>query len=635
MPNTPLEILQKYWGFDTFRSPQEDIITSVLHAKDTLALLPTGGGKSLCFQIPAMVKPGICVVVSPLIALIKDQVARLKQQNIKAIALTSGIKYYELDALLDNCIYGDYKFLYLSPERLQQDIVQERLKQMPVNLIAIDEAHCISQWGNDFRPSYLQCTILRSIFPEVPVIALTASATPKVQEDIITHLALKEPQVFKKSFARENIAYMVFETEDKLFKLQQILKKNPQSSIVYVRNRKATVQTATTLQQQGLTATYFHGGISTEEKQKRLQQWLANEVQVMVATNAFGMGIDKPDVKTVIHLTLPDCIENYYQEAGRAGRNGEKSFAVLLKDTADETLLKNQFLKVLPEISFLKTLYKKLNNYFQISFGEGQQETFAFNFNEFCATYQFQQGLAYNALKILDRNGIISLTQNFERKTTVQFLVGHHKLFQYLDRNYLLENITQTILRTYGGIFDTAITINTELIAKKAGTPHQKVLHQLQQLATDEIISYHYQHTDAEITFLVPREDDATIHVIAKEVQQQQKLKEQQIAQLLKYTENNTICKSIQLLTYFGEKQSKPCGICSVCIEKKSKLSKEIVQLIKEDIINILSKSPVSSKELSTVLSYKDEHLLVVIQILLEEEKISINSKNEYQIIAK
>ena len=354
----PINILERYWKFTSFRPLQEEIINAVLNGEDTFALLPTGGGKSICFQVPALAKDGICIVISPLVALMKDQVRALQNKGIKAIALTSGIKPTEIDTLLDNCIYGNYKFLYLSPERLQQELVQDRIRQMNVNLIAVDEAHCISQWGNDFRPAYKNITLLRELQPSVNVIALTASATPNVIDDIVTELDFLDPKIFKQSFYRSNIAYMVFEEEDKFFRLEAILNKNKQSSIIYVRNRRLTIEISNFLEQKNISSTFYHGGLNNTEKDQHLNDWISNQKQVMVATNAFGMGIDKADVKTVIHLNLPDSIENYFQEAGRAGRDNAKAFAVILKNKNDDALLHKQFISVLPTVDFVKAVYR-------------------------------------------------------------------------------------------------------------------------------------------------------------------------------------------------------------------------------------------------------------------------------------
>jgi ATP-dependent DNA helicase RecQ len=521
----PLQILEKYWNFTSFKALQEDIINSVLQGNDTFALLPTGGGKSLCFQVPALAKDGICIVISPLVALMNNQVEALKALNIKAIALTNIYKYDQLSILLDNCIYGNYKFLYLSPERLQQDIVQNRIRQMHVNLIAVDEAHCISQWGNDFRPAYKNITLLRELQPSVNCVALTASAKPEVVEDVIKELDFIDAKVFRQSFYRENLAYMVFETEDKLYKIKQILKKNPSSSIIYVRSRKSTIEISNTLKNSGFDSTFYHGGLSAKEKDKNFSDWLNNRVQVMVATNAFGMGIDKPDVKTVIHIDLPDSLESYFQEAGRAGRNGNKAFSVILKNKNDESKVKKQFLSVLPNVDFIKKVYRKLCAYFQISYGEGTYTTHSFNFNTFCKTYKFNSVLAYNAILVLDRNSVLSLAQQFKRHSTVHILVSNDALFRYLERNLEMNTIIKSILRTYGGIFDDGVKINTFLMADKANVTEDAVIKALLQLERDKIIALNLKNTDAEITFIEPREDDKTINRIANSIEIQNKQK--------------------------------------------------------------------------------------------------------------
>ncbi|NNE77232.1 MAG: ATP-dependent DNA helicase RecQ, partial [Pricia sp.] len=384
----PVSILQKYWGFTSFKGSQEQIINAILSQRDVLALLPTGGGKSVCFQVPAMLQEGICIVVSPLIALIHDQVNNLKAKGIKAIALTGGISFNELIDLLDNCLYGNYKFLYLSPERLQQELVQTRISQMNVNLIAVDEAHCISQWGHDFRPAYLECANLRTLLPETPMIALTATATEEVASDIIDNLNFNDPFIAKDSFARENIAFKVKREEDKRYRLKRLCLDTKKSVIVYVRTRRLTHELSRFLNANGCRTTYFHGGISKKEKQEKLELWLTNQVRIIVSTNAFGMGVDKPDVQLVVHYQMPDCLENYFQEAGRAGRDGETASAVLITNESDEIQIKNQFLSSLPDSLSLKRTYLKLNNYFQIAYGEGVNECFEFNFNDFVETYK-------------------------------------------------------------------------------------------------------------------------------------------------------------------------------------------------------------------------------------------------------
>ena len=629
--NHPINILERYWKFTSFRPLQEEIINSVLEGEDTFALLPTGGGKSVCFQIPALVKDGICIVISPLVALMKDQVQALQNKGIKAMALTSGISYKELDTRLDNCIYGNYKFLYLSPERLQQDIVQDRVKQMNVNLIAVDEAHCISQWGNDFRPSYKNIITLRALQPTVNVIALTASATPEVVDDIIKALDFISPKVFRQSFSRPNLAYMTFAEEDKRFRLKAILTKNKASSIVYVRNRKATQDISTFLESNGFTATFYHGGLTNTEKDKALENWMTNHKQVMVATNAFGMGIDKPDVKTVIHLNLPESLESYFQEAGRAGRDGNKAFAVILKNKSDDVLIKNQFLKVLPDVDFIKLVYRKLSSYFQVPYSEGQEQTFDFNFNKFCKTYGFNTLLAYNAILLLDRTSIITLSKQFSNTTKVLFKVSNNALFNYLETHPEISIIVKSILRTYGGAFEQETKINTTLMAQKANTNEDKIIKALTLIEKAEIITLKHSKTDAQITYLVPREDDKTINRIAKVIKQQNALKKKQVLSVLDYSNNNNICKSVQLLYYFEETEISDCGICSVCITKK-RPAKVASADIKKEIIKALEHGELSSRALFERLSFSEENINNQLKELLEHNIISITDTNTYII---
>jgi ATP-dependent DNA helicase RecQ len=565
------------------------------------------------------------------VALMKDQVNALNQKGIKALSITSGISYSELDTLLDNCIYGNYKFLYLSPERLQQELVQDRIKQMNVNLIAVDEAHCISQWGNDFRPAYKNIQWLRQIQPTVNCIALTASATPKVVEDIVVELDFIQPKIFKQSFERANIAYMTFNEDDKHYRLETILKKNPQASIVYVRSRHLTLEISEFLNKKGISATTYHGGLSNKIKDTHQNEWINNQKQVMVATNAFGMGIDKPDVKTVVHLNLPESIESYFQEAGRAGRNGDKAFAVILKNKSDVLLVKNQFLNVLPSVNDVKHIYRKLSNYFQISYGEGLNTLFNFNFNDFCKTYQLNSLLTYNALQLLDRTSIISLSKQFNKKTTVQFIISNKALFNYLETHSNLNIIVKTILRTYGGIFENDVKINSLLVSEKASVSEERLFSALRQLEKDEIISLNLSTTDSEIIYLQPREDDNAIHRISHFIEQQNNLKYQQVHAVIDYIENDTTCKSIQLLSYFGEKNLKPCGICSVCITKNKKPKKDS-QTIKLEIVTLLEKSDLSSRDLIKRVACTETELKETLKTLLEHQLISLTNKNTYKL---
>ena len=627
---TALAILQKYWKHDQFRSLQNEIIDSVVSGKDTLAILPTGGGKSICFQVPALMKEGICLVISPLVALMKDQVANLQARNIKAIALTGGIRSEEMIDLLDNCQFGNYKFLYLSPERLQSDWILDRIKNLPINLIAIDEAHCVSQWGHDFRPAYLKISELKKHFQKVPFLALTATATPKVKEDIITETGLENPQIFQKSFARDNIAYMVIEAEDKLYKIEQILTKNPQPSIIYVRNRRSCIDISNQLHALGFRATYYHGGLSPKEKDKNMALWMQEEAQVIVATNAFGMGIDKANVKTVIHIQLPDNIENYYQESGRAGRNGEKAFAVLLTSPSDALQAENQFLSNLPDKAFLNSVYIKLCNYFQIAYGEGINEQFAFNLNHFCLKYNFPTLKTYNAIQFLDRQGIISLSQEFSEKIKLQFLISSKEVLRYISLNPNDEEIILTILRAYPGIYEMQTAFNLDFIAKKSNQTAIEVQAVLQKLKEKNIIEYQAKNNDASLLFNEIREDERTINRVAKYLERQNQLKKSQLQSVLHYIKEKQTCKNRLILDYFGEKSATDCGICSYCISKKKKVKN--TNSLTSTVLSLLQKEELNSREIQERTQTDTETVIELLQQLLEQEQIVIKANNKYTI---
>jgi len=626
----PNEILEKYWGFTSFKESQEKIIVASLEGRDVLALLPTGGGKSICFQVPAMMREGICIVVSPLIALIQNQVSNLKKLGIKAVGLTGTMNFEELNNELDNCIYGGYKFLYLSPERLGQELIQERIQQMNVNLLVIDEAHCISQWGHDFRPAYLQCSILRELHPSSAVMALTATATPRVSQDIIVSLALIAPLIQKDSFLRKNIAFEVIFEEDKKYRLKQYCALLKTSGIVYVRTRRLAEELSGFLLNSGITATFYHGGISEKEKKKKLEQWLENRTQVMVATNAFGMGIDKPDVALVVHYQIPDCLENYFQEAGRAGRNGQPAAAILLTNTTDKEQVKRQFLSILPDVSLVKLVYKKLNNFLQIAYGEGYGGNYPLNFNVFCATYQLNSLMTYNALRILDRNSVLALSESFSKKTTIFFKIGKEELFRYMDEYPSLQDLVKTILRTYGGIFEFETRINTLLLSKKLNVSESIIQKGLEKLASDAVIDYRGSHSDLELTFLVPRDDDRTINPFSRNIREQNLLKEHQVAQMLLYLENDTVCRSQQLLAYFGEKDATPCGRCDVCV-KKGDTGKDLTT-VKQKILGFLALGSAGSRTIQQALELESDLVLIALQELLEDRKINLNTKNQYQL---
>ncbi len=628
-------ILKKYWGHESFRPMQEEIILAAEKQRDILALLPTGGGKSLCFQIPVLAQEGIGIIISPLVALMEDQVKSLQKKGIKALAITAGIPFHELDTLLDNCIYGNYKFLYLSPERLQQDIVQQRIKQMNVNLIAVDEAHCISQWGHDFRPAYLNISVLRELKPEVPLMALTASATTEVVRDILKQLELRDALIYKTSLERTNIAYRVIQAEDKMYRLQQTLKSREESAIVYVRTRNATIEVARELLQYGYTAAAFHGGLAKKEKTRRLDSWLKEEVKVMVATSAFGMGIDKSNVRHVIHLNLPESIESYFQEAGRAGRDGKPAYATIITNKSDLPLLKNQFLKTLPDLEYTILVYKKLASYFRIAYGEGQDEEYDFNFSDFCTQYQLHSEKTYNTLQLLDRMSILKMSQQFKKTASVQFIISNRQLLNYLEENIKYDAVTKAILRTYGGIFENKMPVNLSSIAKKAETKEKEVIATLQQLEKDHIIDFAYQQNDASIIFLVPREDEAAIYPFSSYIKSQNKNKTDKIESLLNYISNDRECRSRQLLRYFGEPSPPACGICSVCLPPEREVARETIKRIYEEILKILQDGEKSSRELVAILPYPENGILKVLKLMLEKGIVGLTITNAYKLKKK
>lgn len=625
-------ILKKYWGHSSFRPLQEDIILQAAGNNDVVALLPTGGGKSLCFQIPALMKPGICIVISPLIALMEDQVNALKDKGIKAIALTGGIPFRDLDTMLDNCIYGGYKFLYLSPERLQQDIVKERIRQMNVNLVAIDEAHCISQWGHDFRPAYRNINMLRELKPEVNFIALTASATRVVVKDIIEQLQLKNASVVKKSFERKNIAYSVQVAQDKNYYLQKLVNSHDEAVIIYVRNRKATVEISGFLEKKGFSTAAFHGGITRKDKSSRLKQWLEGEKRIMVATSAFGMGIDKANVRNVIHVNLPESLESYFQEAGRAGRDEKPAKAVILTNESDVPLLKNQFLNTLPEVSFVKLVYKKLMSYFRIAYGEGEGIRHDFNFAHFCHTYDLNTLKAYNTLQLLDRASVLQLSEQFQKKTRIQFLISHKQLTYFLETNPHFDAVVKAVLRTYGGVFENKVEINLQTICSKAGTGPEEVVKLLNHLDTEAIAEFEHDQHDASVTFLVPREDDATINPLVPYIKLQERSKKEKIGAVLAYVANTEKCRSEQLLNYFGEKNTSPCGICSVCKAGAGPLNKETIKQIYYAIIGLLEQKAYSSREIAEKLPFEEEHIVTVLQMLVERGALDNSVSNTFKL---
>lgn len=630
--SSPLQILERYWEHTKFRPYQQEIIETVLNHQDCIVLLPTGGGKSICFQIPALINDGICVVISPLIALMQDQVQTLTDKGIKAIALTNLNHSKDLERILDNWTYGDYKFLYLSPERLQNKLVQERLKLMNVRLIAVDEAHCISQWGHDFRPAYRTINILRTLCPNATTIALTATATNRVLKDIEEQLDLQQPKLFKASFFRKNLTYKTVHFEDKNFKIKSLLKANRDSALVYVGSRIAAQQMAKMLNENGCPSGFYHGGMSNKEKDRQYRQWMDNITKVMVATNAFGMGIDKADVSTVIHTHIPESLEHYFQEAGRAGRNQKPAQAVLLVGPNDIQSTKSWYINQIPDVAFLKLMYKKLCTYFQIAYGELSEEKYSFNFNSFCHLYELPKRKTYNGLKVLERHGLIVFEEYFKKKASIIVLVTHKTLSESLAHDDQLRLIVTTILRTYEGIHNQETAIDIEKIANILNLKPSEIIGYLNTLDAKEILKFKTTNTDAQITFGQPREDEKAINRISKEVNTQNKIKHKKIQAVIDYIENNSICKSQQLLTYFGELKSKACGTCNVCLQNNTQpntnFQKENVDLV----LKSLETQPLNSRELASNLSLSSNEIIAVLGYLLEQEKIEHTQTNQYQI---
>ena len=627
---SPLEILQQYWEHSSFRDPQKQIIDSVLANNNVIALLPTGGGKSICFQIPALVKDGICIVISPLIALMEDQVKNLTEKGIKALNLPSGASKDELITLFDNLKFGKYKFLYISPERLQSSFIQQKIKELNVNLIAIDEAHCISEWGHDFRPSYRNIIILKELQPNANFIALTATATQKVIEDISNSLELENVQIFKKSFFRENLAYQIFTIEDKLFKLKQIFTKTKTPAIVYVNSRNKAKDISNYLNANSFKSSFYHGGLSSSEKKVAFSNWMTEKTPIMVATNAFGMGIDKANVGVVIHIDLPNSVENYIQEAGRAGRNGKKSFSVVLQNQTDVRLFEKRIIASTPTLNEIKEIHRKLYQYFQITNGELIETPFELPVSQFSKKYSFTLNKVNSTLTILINNGIISLENNYDKKSNIQFLFNSRQTINYIGKQKDIGKFIKILLRNYGGVFEQNTKIDEFRLAEKAGITSHKVIQYLTKMSDDGVIEYQKYHTNATLYFLVPREDDRTINTISKQVVSYLSQKKIKGDQLVQFIENNTICRSQQILDYFNESKTQSCGMCDVCLTKKVKGHINI----KASLIQLLSvEKELSSKEISLHINATDQDILVNLQLLLSEEKIAINSYNKYHLI--
>lgn len=616
-------ILKHYWGYDNFRGIQEDIISSIGSGRDTLGLMPTGGGKSITFQVPALANPGLCLVITPLIALMKDQVQNLRKHGIKAQAVYSGMTREEIVIALENCIFGDYKFLYISPERLGTEIFQNKLRSMKVSMITVDESHCISQWGYDFRPAYLKIADVRKLLPDVPVLALTATATPEVVKDIQVRLAFREGNVFRMSFERKNLAYIVRRTEDKSGELLHILNQVQGSAIVYTRNRKRTKEISLFLNQHDISATFYHAGLDNKTKDLRQKGWQAGTYRVMVATNAFGMGIDKPDVRLVIHIDFPDSPEAYFQEAGRAGRDGQKAYAVLLYAQSDKTILKKRISDTFPEKDYIRQVYDHINYYYQMAMGDGRGCTFAFNIDEFCQRFKHFPVRVDSALKILTRAGYLEYTDEQDNASRLIFTLRRDELYRMEEHNQDTEKLLRIILRSYTGLFSDYAYINEETLAQRSGLSRQQVYDTLILLTKRHILHYIPGKKTPYIIYTRERQDTNRI-VLNKEVYEDRKRSyEKRIQAMLEYAESNDQCRSRMLLHYFGENNEHNCGQCDVCLEKHtSGLKKGEYEDIASDIKNLLNRHPHTPQEVIHALSVPEEKILNVLTYLLSEERI-------------
>lgn len=629
---TPKEVLKQYWGFFSFRPLQEEIINSTLSNKDTLALLPTGGGKSLCFQVPAMCQDGICIVVSPLIALMKDQVYHLQQKGIKAIAIFSGMSKREIDIALDNCIYGGVKFLYVSPERLKTDIFIARVKQMNVNLWAVDEAHCISQWGYDFRPPYLQISEIREFHKQTPVLALTATATPKVVEDIQEKLKFKGKNVFQKSFSRSNLSYSVIYEDAKLTKLVDILQKVKGTSVVYVRNRRKTKEIADYLIQCNISATYYHAGLKSEERALKQENWIKDKVRVIVSTNAFGMGIDKPNVRTVIHMDLPDSPEAYFQEAGRAGRDEKKAFAVLLFNNADKQEAINKLEETMPTIAEIRKVYTALGNFFQIAEGAGTEKNYNFNISAFSKRYNFSVLKTFQALKFLEQEEYLFLSEGIYQPSKIMVLYNKQELYKFMLDNQDLEPFIKYILRAYGGVFDGYVKIKENLLAQKLELSLKEIERVLKVLDRVGVIAYEKYTEEPFIQFLKSRLSEQNLYLNKKQINKRIDVFKEKLNAMINYATELEQCRSKMLLSYFGEKNSKNCGVCDVCLGRNEKgidksEFKEISSLIKTHIKN----ESLSLNQINRKVQYQNkEKLNRVIKLLLDYNFLLKQKNNTY-----
>lgn len=632
MTDKYLDLLRRYWGYSDFRGIQRPIIESICSGKDTLGLMPTGGGKSITFQIPALAQEGVCIVITPLIALMKDQVMHLRQRGIRADAIYSGRSRNEIVQILENCIFGGIKILYISPERLSSELFQAKFRHIRVSLITVDEAHCISQWGYDFRPSYLHIAEVRKMKPGVPVLALTATATPEVVDDIQEKLQFREKNVFRMSFERKNVAYVVRQTTDKNAELIHILSSLQGSAIVYVRSRKKAKEICKLLTDGGISATYYHAGLTPATKDERQKAWQEEKARVIVATNAFGMGIDKADVRCVVHADFPDSIEAYFQEAGRAGRDGRKAYAVLLYNQSDHRILKQRAANTFPPKDYIRDVYEHLAYFYQIATGTGTGRTFEFDIERFCYTYKYFPIPVDSALHILEHSGYIHYESQPDGQARLMFKIGRDELYRLQDREKAEERVITALLRLYGGLFTDYVYIDESFLAQQSGYTQQQVYIVLKTLSAQGIIDFIPQKKTPYITYLQRREDADQI-IIPKEVYETRK--DQYICRiraLLSYAENDHICRSRQLLHYFGEEHTKDCGQCDVCLAHQTDLySEKRLAPVRQMILDLLSdgkKHPLTELRQFNVT---ETALKGALQELIDEETIHIEGSFLHQ----
>lgn len=626
------QILIKYWGHSSFRPMQEDIINSVLEGKDTMALLPTGGGKSICFQIPALKLSGICVVITPLIALMKDQVDNLKRKGIDAVAIYSGMTSREIDITLDNCIYGEKKFLYVSPERLQTEMFKERVSKMNISILAIDEAHCISQWGYDFRPSYLRIAELRDRIPDVPVMALTATATPNVVQDIMEKLKFPAQNLFQRSFRRENLYYSVSYVEDKNKRLLRLLQQNEGTGIIYVRNRRKTHEYARLLIENRVSAHYYHAGLEHVDRERKQKEWMQGKVRYMVCTNAFGMGIDKPDVRLVVHMDIPDSPEAYFQEAGRAGRDGVDSQAYLIYNNADLINLTRFFEAKYPKPDFIRQVYKHLGNYFQLAYGSGGDESFNFDLTTFSKMYDLQALLTYNALKFLEKEGYILLSDAVARSSKIWFKVSKDTLYRFQVKNPTMGDFIDLLIRSYSGLFTEFVNISEQQMADRMRIKMSVVDNLIRRLVNNDIIEYQERTTKPQIIFSRERVVESDIQISSEHYYKRKDFDKTRLEAVEHYIKSQNKCRSQLLLEYFGEQSSKRCGRCDACLKRN------MVDLSGFEFTEILNKvKPILQSKQHTYDSLiaklpdvNEDRIIKVVQWLIDNEKIGVDGQNMY-----